>query len=207
MSDHSDVRDRIPELVEAAKAGSAEALGQLLEELRPFLLALANAEIDESLRSKGGASDLVQETCIDAHRDIHRFRGHTRQELFAWLEQILRNNIVNFARSYRGTEMRDLARELSMDGESAVRRAGEGVVAEIPSPRGEAIRAEQQRRLEDALAVLPDEYRRVILLRQVERLEFKEIGEQLGKTREAARKLWLRALLRLRSEMASSHDA
>jgi RNA polymerase sigma-70 factor, ECF subfamily len=38
------------------------------------------------LQAKGGGSDLVQETLLDAHKDFDRFTGRTEQEFLAWLQ-------------------------------------------------------------------------------------------------------------------------
>jgi RNA polymerase sigma-70 factor (ECF subfamily) len=48
-----------------ARKGSREALGRLLETCRPYLLLVANNELDRDLQAKAGASDLVQETFIE----------------------------------------------------------------------------------------------------------------------------------------------
>jgi RNA polymerase sigma-70 factor (ECF subfamily) len=74
-----DVARYLPE----ARAGSPEALGRALEGCRLYLLALAERELDAGLRAKGGASDLVQETFLEAQRDFARFRGDSEAELLA----------------------------------------------------------------------------------------------------------------------------
>src|SRR4051794_37421346 len=86
-----------------ARAGAPEALGQLLEAWRGYLLVVAQRELDPDLRAKGGASDLVQETFLEAQRDFPRFHGDSEAELLAWLRRLLLNNVANFTRSYRGT--------------------------------------------------------------------------------------------------------
>src|SRR2546423_1075372 len=90
----------------AARAGSNEALGQALEVCRAYLLRIANDGLDAALRAKGGASDLVQETFLEAQRDFPRFNGTSDAEWKAWLRQLLVHNAANFARRYRGTGKR-----------------------------------------------------------------------------------------------------
>ena len=53
-------------------------------------------------------------------------------------------------------------------------------------------------RLSDAIANLSAEQREVIILRHVQGLPFKEIGERLNKTSGAVRMLWMRAIEKLR---------
>jgi RNA polymerase sigma-70 factor, ECF subfamily len=71
----TEPRDDDSPLVAAARAGSREALGRALEIHRHYLLAIAERQLDPDLRSKGGASDLVQETFLEAQRDFAQFGG------------------------------------------------------------------------------------------------------------------------------------
>ena len=82
----------------AARAGSREALGQVLQACRGYLLLLAERELDPDLQTKGGASDLVQETFLEAQKDFANFQGNSEGELRAWLRQILLHNLANFTR-------------------------------------------------------------------------------------------------------------
>ena len=64
--------------------------------------------------------------------------------------------------------------------------------------------AEQTRKLQEALARLPEDYRRVLALRYEEERTFEEIGRLLQRSENAARKLWLRAVERLQGEMGET---
>src|SRR6516165_1063063 len=99
----------------AARAGSPEALGQVLETFRAYLLLIAARELDPELRAKGGASDLVQETFLEAQRDFSRFDGTRVEELRAWLRRLLINNVANFTRHYRKVAKRDVGREVALE--------------------------------------------------------------------------------------------
>src|SRR5262249_36467907 len=99
----------------AARAGSPEDLGRLLEACRGHLLLLARRELDGELRAKGSASDLVQETFLEAHRDFPAFRGTSPAELLAWLRQLLLNNVRDFTKGYFGRDKRDVLREVPLD--------------------------------------------------------------------------------------------
>jgi RNA polymerase sigma-70 factor, ECF subfamily len=185
----------------AARAGSREALGQALEICRGYLLRVADQGLDEDLRAKGGASDLVQETFLEAQRDFGRFQGSSEQELLAWLRLLLLHNVANFTRRYRGTGKRHVDREIALD--TAEPPAGRlpRLATDIPSPSSEAIAHEQAEKLRQALERLPEDYGRVIRLRNQERRSFEEIGLLLGRSAEAARRLWSRAVERLQREL------
>ncbi len=185
-----------------ARAGSAQALGEALEACRGYLLLVAERELGADLRAKGGASDLVQETFLEAQRDFARFQGASEDDLRAWLRRLLLNNLSNFARHYRGTARRQLGRERAL-ADSQLERGG-GLAAGGPSPSGQAMAHEQAQALQEALQRLPDEYRQALALRHQEHLSFEEIGARLGRTANAARLLWLRAVERLQRELGEA---
>ena len=183
-----------------ARAGRSEDLGQALNACRQYLLGIAQHELDADLRAKGGASDLVQETFLDAHRLFDRFQGTSEPELRAWLRQLLLNNVAGFTRRYRATGKRCLGREAALEADAS---AGASVFAPVDSvtPSRVAQRNEQAEALSQALERLPEEYREVLSLRHQEDLSFEEIGRRLGKSENAARKLWVRAVQQLQRDM------
>jgi RNA polymerase sigma-70 factor, ECF subfamily len=191
--------------LDAARAGNGSALGRVLELCRPYLLAIANADLDSDLQAKAGASDLVQQSLMEAQQAFERFAGQSQDELLAWLKRILKNNLVDFFRRFRDAPARNLDREASLDHEGA-----DGLRQQIPSeassPLDNLVAVEKKVALEEALARLPEEYRRVIDLRHREGKSFPEIGAALGKTDEAVRKIWFRALERLRQELEGREE-
>jgi RNA polymerase sigma-70 factor (ECF subfamily) len=197
MADHP--HDISPQL-DAARTGSLDALGRVLESYRAYLLLVADRELDPKLQAKGGASDLVQETFLEAQRDFGRFHGTTDGELRAWLRQLLLHNVANFARRYRGTDKRRLNREVGLAGDSSADPAG-ALSAGTPTPSQWAMAGEQDVELRRALEGLSEDYRYVLLLRYQEELSFDEIAQRMGRSAGAVRKLWLRAVERLRREL------
>jgi RNA polymerase sigma-70 factor (ECF subfamily) len=191
------------QLLVAARAGSREELGRALEACRHYPLLVAQRHLAPDLQPKGGASDLVQETFLEAQRDFAQFRGTTEAELLAWLSRLLLNNVGNFARRYRDTGMRAVGREVALADDSSA-EGGAGPTAAAPSPSEAAAAREQAEGLERALARLPEVYRRVVVLRYHEGRSFEEIGGLMGRSPEAARKLWARAMERLRQEWEGS---
>ena len=188
----------------AAHAGSSEALGQALEACRGYLLLVARRHLDADLQAKGGASDLVQETFLDAQRDFARFRGTSEEELLAWLRRLLLNNLGHFTRRYRATGKRAVGREVLLAADGSSDGPGPALPADASSPSGQAMAHEQAEALRRALARLPDDYRRVITLRYDEGRSFEDIGRLMERSPDAARKLWARAMERLRQEWESA---
>jgi len=176
------------------------ALGLLLERYRRYLKLLARLGIDRRLQGKLDASDLVQETFMEAHHDFPQFRGTTEAELLAWLRQILVGNLANQVRRYLGTKGRDvrLERDLAVEVDVSSRLLERGLLAPQSSPSQQAARREQAVLLADVLGQLPDDYREVIILRHLEGLPFAEVAARLGRSTDSIKKLWARALARLR---------
>jgi RNA polymerase sigma-70 factor (ECF subfamily) len=187
-------------LLQEARAGDAATLGRLFELYRRYLALLARMQIGQRLQGKVDASDLVQETFLEAHRNFPQFRGATEAQFVCWLRQILASRLANLLRHYLGTQGRDV--RLERDIEDALDRSsallGGGLVAPQPSPSQQAARREQAVLLADALGELPDDYREVLVLRHLEGLTFPDVAQRMGRSLDSVQKLWMRALARLR---------
>jgi len=180
----------------AARAGSGAALGMALETCRNYLLLIAGQHLDADVNAEGGSSELVQETFLEAQRDFARFHGTSEAELLTWLRQILLNHVADFTRRYRGAGRRDINREVA--GGDSARPAGTVPAAPTPIPRAAGL--EQAETLKQALQRLPDDYRQAVVLRYLEGRSFDDIGKLMNCSPDAARKLWARAMERLRQE-------
>jgi RNA polymerase sigma-70 factor (ECF subfamily) len=198
-----DARDEIRDLIAAARRGAPDAIGQIFEAARGHLLHCADRELPADLRAKIGPSDVVQETAVDMQRDFVQFTGTTAEELFAWLREILRHNLVDAVRHYRESLKRDVAREVSLATQPG-RGDGEAIAEVTHTPDGSAIRREEAAVLNQVLARLPLEYQRVLQMRYWSGMSFVDMAPQLGRSPDAARKLWYRALERLQSELAAA---
>jgi RNA polymerase sigma-70 factor, ECF subfamily len=153
------------------------------------------------LRAKGGASDLVQETFVEANRDFARFHGQSESELLAWLRQLLLNNARDFTRRFQRGGKRGVDREVSLDAVDAAGGLGLLFSSDSASPSETVISREKADIVREAIERLPDDYRRVLLLRYEEARSFEEIGALMKRSANAARKLWLRALERMEQEL------
>src|SRR5262249_23617082 len=144
------------------------------------------------LREKGGASDLVQQTFLEAQTAFPRFQGGTQDELLAWMRKLLRNNLIDFTRRFRDVAKRSSEREVAIDAQETPSQSASMVAAETPSPSGHAIAHERDQALHEAIDRLPDDYRSVLRARYEQGQSFEAIAEQMGRSREAVRKLWAR---------------
>jgi RNA polymerase sigma-70 factor, ECF subfamily len=200
-----------PDEPDPTAPGTADALfahgddaGELLDGCRQYLLMIANEVVGADLRAKIAPSDLVQETFLQAQRHLQGFRGRTRAELYGWLRKILECQAVDARRAYLATEKRDARREVAIETLQAGLNGREAIlVSGSPSPSHHAVRSELAQGLDQALARLPEHYRQAVTWRHHDQLAWDEIGRRMGCTAEAARKVWSRAMLQLRQELAA----
>jgi RNA polymerase sigma-70 factor (ECF subfamily) len=192
----------IVQVIARAKAGDRHALGSLLEEYRAYLQMLVWVQIGRRLQSKFDADDLLQETFLEAHRAIVRFRGTTEEEFLGWLRSILAHVFANQVRRYHGTARRDPRLECALESEFEESSAGfaRALAAPTSSPSQRLIRHERAARLAKALDRLSPAAREILLLRHFQDLSFPEIASRTGRTLDGVKNLWIRALARLRRE-------
>jgi RNA polymerase sigma-70 factor (ECF subfamily) len=145
---------------------NAAADGPRLERFREYLRLLAEMHLDRRLQAKLDASDVVQQTLLEAHRDLDKFRGQSDQELAAWLRQTLVHNLANAARDFSRAK-RDVRRERSLEEsiENSSCRLEAWLASGDSSPSHRADRNEQLHLLADALAQLPEAQREDVVLR------------------------------------------
>ncbi len=190
-------------MLRAARTGDPEALGRLLEYYRPYLRLLARLQVANQLKKELDASDVVQETFLDAARDFKQFRGNSEPEFIAWLKRLLAANVADTHRRFLGTQKRNVLQESQvrkmLDQSSAL--IDQRIMDRAASPSSLAVRSEQAVRLAAALERLRPAYRDVILLHHFQGLEFQQVAEQLGRSLHSVKNLWLRALVALRGQM------
>jgi RNA polymerase sigma-70 factor (ECF subfamily) len=194
-------------LLRRARHGDTGALGELLRLYRNYLKLLARLQIDRRLRRKLDASDVVQDALLLAHRHFGQFRGTTEQEFLAWLRQVLATSLVAVSRRYLGAKRRqiELEQQLRHDLDDAS-RALDARLIQHSTPSANAARREQGVVLADALSKLSADHRDVLVLRHLEELAFSEIAERMNRSVVAVKKLWSRALIRLRMALEGSDE-
>lgn len=201
MSRRDDVD--VEQVLTRLKEGGGDELGPLLERYRSYLNLVVRLDSIGKLQAKIDPEDIVQETFLEAHRRITRFRGTTEREFLAWLRRIVAALLANQVRRYLGTSRRDvrLERTLGAALDRSSRALDGGLVAPGSSPSRQAAKHEQAVLLAEALESLPADYREVIILRQLEDLPFPEVSRRMGRSLDSVKNLWVRALARLRRQM------
>ena len=168
---------------------------------RSYLLLLARMQLTARPQSKLEASDIVQNTLLEAHDKRQQFAGDEKG-FAAWLRTMLANNIRDALRHVR-RQKRDVRREHSLDvalEESSTRLAG-CLAAAQSSPSQQAVGNEELLRLSDALLALPEAQREAIVLHHLQDWTLGEVAEHLERTDAAVAGLLHRGLRRLRELM------
>jgi DNA-directed RNA polymerase specialized sigma24 family protein len=98
-------------LIAEARAGSKEALGELLEAFHGFLERKAKQHMGTDLIVKIGESAVVQDTLLTALIKFAEFRGHTEKQLASWLTRILYHRVKNLRKQFHSRK-RDVDREI-----------------------------------------------------------------------------------------------
>lgn len=187
-------------LLSAPRDGFSEELGQILQAYRPYLMEIARREMDRALQAKGAASDLVQETFLDATRHFAHFHGVSSAQLRAWLRCLLLHRLSKQRRRFCKTRKRGIERECRLE------EVDTSLLATGPTPSQVVSAHEQLEQLHRAIEALPDAYRLVLQLRYQEGLTFEAIGLQMGRTGNAVRLLWLRAVERIKQSLRVEAD-
>ncbi|HEV3024917.1 MAG TPA: sigma-70 family RNA polymerase sigma factor [Pirellulales bacterium] len=198
-SEHATIDD----LLARARDGETAPRERLFQSSRSYLGLLARAQVERNLQSKVDASDLVQQSLLEAHRDFDRFEGRTEAEWLAWLRHILSNNAADMVRRFRGTQKRQARREVPLrqpGDDSQVVGAAEPAAGD-PTPSQQLICRDRELQLAEALERLSVDHRLVVELRNLQRLSFEEVGQRMGRTRPAVQMLWARAIKKLQQEL------
>jgi RNA polymerase sigma-70 factor (ECF subfamily) len=195
MSDTATPHDPAAEaaLLERLRAGEDAAFEELVRTHGGRMLAVAR----RFLRSEDDAQDAVQDAFLSAFKALDRFEGKSR--LSTWLHRIVVNaSLMKIRRRKRKpeTSLEDLQPGYREDG----RIADPPEPWVLPADRT-AERNEIFRKVRAAIDELPDNYRTVLLLRDIEELDTAETAELLGVTPNAVKIRLHRARLALRERI------
>jgi RNA polymerase sigma-70 factor (ECF subfamily) len=193
----------VRDLLAQARQGDVAARDALFQRCRNYLAVIARSQVESWLQAKVDASDVVQQTLLEAHRGFARFQGATEGEWLAWLRQILNHNAADFVRQFHGTDKRQARREVPIAGGVDASDAGSFLhpAANDPTPSQQLMDRERDLEVADALTQLPQDYQEVIVLRNLQRLPFDEVAQRMNRSRPATQMLWMRAIRQLQETL------
>lgn len=185
------------ELYEQARQGSEDAVNAFYEHCARKLLPLIRLRLGRTLRREMESRDILQSVLCKSVGRLSEVRDPAA--VMGWLARIAANEIRDQA-DFHQRQRRDASLRASMD-----------EAAHVPAPVRQAlsrvILTEQARRIEAALDALPEAQREIIVLRKFEELTFADIAERLGKSEDACRMAFSRAMAVLTLSLGSDRDA
>jgi RNA polymerase sigma-70 factor, ECF subfamily len=186
------------DLIARIEQGDEYAFTALFEKYQKRLALLIHYKLGREMRRLADVEDALQETFLEAFRDIERFRYEKPGAFLSWLSRIADHVIADAARFHGRRKRRaDLVRFRSVGTPDGPEPADSATPSRLLAEK-ESLQA-LIRKLDD----LPEDYRRAILLSKVEGLSNAEMAERLGRSREAAALLLHRAVKRFRSMQES----
>jgi RNA polymerase sigma-70 factor (ECF subfamily) len=166
-----------------------------LEQFRAFLRLRARLDLDPRLVGKFDVSGVVQQTLLEAHQGLARFRGAGEDALLAWLQQILNRNVLDEIRRLRRIKY-DAALECSLDDLST--RSYAALALDQSSPSTCAARNEELLQLAAALEQLPDDQQTAVVLHHLQGVPLAEVAAHMDRSKPAVAGLLHRGMLRLK---------
>ena len=183
-------------LLRQAAAGDERAFADLFGLFRPYLRQIIALRLDTRLRPRIDPSDVMQETQLEVFRRLGEFlRRRPMPCRVGWRKTAL-ERLLKLREKHVEARQRTVRREVQVPEDSSLLLAYR-LLAAGSTPSQQLSRQEMARRVNQALAQLPDADREVLLMRQFDGLSYEEVAYTLDITPAAARSACGRALLRL----------
>jgi len=147
------------ELTRRSQAGDTEAFGELVSKYSTKIFTMVYCILGD----ENDAWDLAQEGFLKAWRSIHRFEA--RSSFYTWLYSITMNLTIDSLRR------KGRRQEVELD---------DAMPSFLPGPRVNCERAEIREQVNAALAQLSPEHRAVVVLKEIEDMQYREIADVLN---------------------------
>ena len=173
------------------------------EAYRPYLLVLARGQIPASMRARLDASDIVQETLMEAYLKRDQYRGDSEpKQIGGWLRTILSGNLLDALRRH-SRDARDVHRERAIS--QAIDESAQGLelilIADQSSPSEVVDKRFRGLLVAQSLQELPEQQREAIESRYIHGESLEAIATKMNKTKIAVAAIIKRALANLREHL------
>jgi RNA polymerase sigma-70 factor (ECF subfamily) len=190
-------------LLEQAGAGATKAFDRLIDRHRPALRRFVALRLGPELGARVDASDIVQETQLEAFRRLEDYLERRPMPFGLWLRKTAYERLLMLRRRHLAAGRRTVGREVALPARSSLSLARQ-LLASTSTPSERLVRQELVRRVQQAVAQLADSDREILLMRNFEESSYQDIACLLGIDPAAARKRHGRALARLARRLAST---
>ena len=201
-------QQHIDELILKAQQGDEHALAELFENHRDRLGRMVKLRMDRRIMARVAVSDVLQDAFVDLANQLGNYTKDPKLPFFLWLRIITGQRLAKTHRAHLGQEKRDVAREFRLDHSgipeaSAVFMANQ-LVGQFTSVSVQAVRNENQQRIQDAIEKMEEQEREILALRHVEQLNNVESAHVLELSEKAASKRYMRAIRKLRDAVGAN---
>lgn len=196
--------EQTDELLAQAKGGDEEAVNRLLDRHRDAVRRMIDLRMDQVIKRRVDASDIVQEVMIEANRRLRDYLANPVMPFHLWLRQMAKDRLIDAHRRHRQTSRRSMDREQPLIAASNSQSSLD-LTAQLrdaqPTPAAAAAWGELQRRFQTACEQLDDHDQEIVVMRHFEHLSNAEAAAALDLSAQAASMRYLRAMRRLRTLM------
>ncbi len=194
--------DKTQELILAARDGKASAVNQLLDRHREALRRLVDMRMDQMVKRRVDASDIVQDVLIEANRRLPKYLDKPPLPFHLWLRGLARDRMIDAHRRHRVASRRSVDREVPLVAGDISGQSVLDLAQQLNDPRHTpataALQNELTEQFQKALDELAETDREVVFMRHFEQLSNQEIAQALNLTEAAASMRYLRAVKRLK---------
>ena len=190
-------------LLGKSRCGDAGAREELLTLYRPYLRLVAGRRLPRVIQKRVDASDIVQQTLVDAVRGLPEFRGRTEPEFTAWMMKLLERNLLMSVRNHT-LGKRDVRLEQNWgDGSGSAEMMWQSLAADGSSPTSSVFRGEAALHLAMALEKLPADQRTAVEMRYIGQQSLQAIADEMERTVGSVAGLIRRGVEALESHLPS----
>ena len=194
-------------LLQKAADGDQAALEHLFARYHERLRRTVRLRLSRRLQGRIDSSDILQESYVEAARQLPDYLRERPLPFHLWLRQILGRKLVDVHRRHLGAKMRDAANEVSLHRgglpEASTLMLAAHLLGRLTSPSQAAVKAELRLRVQEALNRMGPLDREILALRHFEQLKNVEAAQVLGIDASTASTRHVRALKRLKHELGN----
>lgn len=188
-------REEQIDLIRRFRAGDEEAFRALLSRHGGALSARIRRNLPAKVARRVAVSDVLQESCAVAFRKREHLEVRGADAFRNWLLGIVDNKVREAVRNHAQVAARSAHREVSRHD-----RVDTGLfVGRNGSPSRHAMQREEVELTREAMSRLPEQYRQVLRLTRLQGMTMREAAQNMGRSREAVKKLYGRAVVKLKT--------
>ncbi len=175
-------RANVERLLDETRRGDDAAREKLLATYRPYLRLVAGRRLPRMLSRRADASDIAQQTLLDAVRGLEDFRGHSEPEFTSWMMKMLERNLLQCLRKHTQGK-RDVRLEQNWTDESgSAQLVWHSLAGDGSSPISRVVHGEAALHLAEALEQLPADQRMAVEMRYIGHQSLQSIADEMNRS-------------------------